>query len=132
MKKINLLILTLLFFASPTRAQNIQQISTTKYLNIKSDSLEKIEVFSPTSFSKNYFQDEIDAFLLQFSQLDLANELPEDLTLVVDSLSFPLLSLDPILIRGLGEGDHTIKFTSNNELPFIGTNKIQTCALPIY
>ena len=119
MRKLSLLILTLLFFASPTRAQNIQHISTTDYLTIKSDSPEKIEVFSLTKHDKNYFQDEVDAFLLQFSQLDLAKKLPADLTLIVDSLSFPLVSLDPILIRGLGEGDHTIKFTSKEDLPFI-------------
>jgi len=127
MRKINLLILSLLFIASPIMAQNIQQISTTDYLTIKSDSPEKIEVFSLTKHDKNYFQDEVDAFLLQFSQLDLAKELPADLTLIVDSLSFPLVSLDPIFIRGLGEGDHTIKFTSKEDLPFIGTNKIEFC-----
>lgn len=127
MKKYKLLILPLLFISGIISAQNIQQISTEDYLNLTNEDLNKIVILSPTNYGKNYFADEVDAFLLQFSQLDLANKLPQDLTLIVDSLTFSMDSWNPILIDGFGEGDHSIKFKSEHALPFTGSTKIDFC-----
>jgi len=123
----NLFTCLILLISFSALGQQVKQIEPAEFKQVTDKFESGISIISPTKHSKNYFADETDGFLLQFAQLDLENQIPEDLVLHIDSLSIPLASLDPVLIQGLGEGDHTIKFTSAEELPFSGKSKIDFC-----
>lgn len=111
-------------------AQEIQQLTVQEFNALDPSVKEGLTIISPTNHTKNYFADELDGFVVQFSQFDVANapdsrELAKDsLTLVVDSISMLIHSLDPIIITGLEEGEHTIKFTSKGNIPFQGDDEM--------
>ncbi|MFT7611752.1 MAG: putative membrane protein [Parvicellaceae bacterium] len=105
-------------------AQEIKQYTVEEYNALSGEIKDGLETISPTSHLKNYFADEQDGFLIQFAQFDLVNSF-DSLVLNVDSLSLPLNSLNPIVITGFKEGDHTIEFKAKSQIPFAGDSKIK-------
>ncbi len=122
-----------LLLAFTAAGQQVNQITPREYQEKAVEEKKSIAILSPESYNRNYFADEKSGFLIQFSQLDLEAELPSDLMITVDSISVPLTSLNPILIEGFGEGDHTIKIESkqykseNKTLPIQGGTSIEFC-----
>ena len=122
-----------LLLAFTAAGQQVNQITPRAYQEKAVEEKKSITILSPESYNRNYFADEKSGFLIQFSQLDLEAELPSDLMITVDSISVPLTSLNPILIEGFGEGDHTIKIESkqykseNKTLPIQGGTSIEFC-----
>ena len=112
------------------QAQTIEQLTVEQFNQLSDDEKGRLEVISPISHPKNLFADEIEGVVIQFSHLDMANEL-DSVYLTVDSITVPLKTLNPIVIEGFGEGDHSIKFTRNDHgfseehpQPFTGDAKI--------
>jgi len=105
------------------QAQEIKQYTVEEYNALSSDFTDTLDVLSPTNHSKNYFADEQGGFVIQFSQMDIGNSF-DSLYLHVDSMSLRLFSLDPIVVTGMKEGDHAIKFKCNGPMPFAGDNEI--------